>query len=343
MATPAATAMDPPELLELTGDVAELVAALAEAQGEFPPIEKGKTATVQGKDGKQGYSYRYADIADVLAAVRPVLSKHGLAILQRTKPRNGKTMLLTELRHQSGQMIDSEVELTAAPTNPQQFGGMLTYLRRYEVVTLLGIAAEEDTDAQHVEPPPRNGNGRHTGPAYGEPAGEDAAAKAHEALRMLLEVPADSAEDDVQAPPEYASAVLAAVHRDAGGYLPRIAVRALLHAGATLKSRLEPPAAAGPDEDPPPDPADPDPAGALETEADLDAAAAAGSLEPDPEPERPAPGTVDKPELEEGETESDLRERYQAAGCTCSDPLAPDDDKAAHKDDCPIKGHGIPF
>src|SRR5688500_7522834 len=54
----------------------ELVAALAAAQGDFPTIPKTKTATVTGKPGKAGYQYSYADLSDVLAAVRPVLSKH---------------------------------------------------------------------------------------------------------------------------------------------------------------------------------------------------------------------------------------------------------------------------
>src|SRR6059058_4621631 len=117
-----------------------LVRALADAQAAFPPINRAHVAEVRGKDGKPGYSYTYADLADVLSAVRPVLAANGLAVTQRTLER-GK-LLVTELRHVAGATIVSEVELGQSPGSPQQFGGALTYLRRYELVTLLGIAAE---------------------------------------------------------------------------------------------------------------------------------------------------------------------------------------------------------
>jgi hypothetical protein len=143
--------------LEIADDpLAKLIAALAAAQGQFPTIEKTQTATVPGKDGTQGYSY--ADLGDVLAKVRPVLSRHGLALVQRTERVDGagaKVLLVTELHHTAGGVIESVVELGQSTSNPQQFGGALTYLRRYEAVTLLGIAAEEDRDAQDVVPAPR--------------------------------------------------------------------------------------------------------------------------------------------------------------------------------------------
>ena len=50
-------------------EVKALNAAIAKAQGEFPPIPKDKTA----KAGS--YTYDYADLASILALVRPVLSE----------------------------------------------------------------------------------------------------------------------------------------------------------------------------------------------------------------------------------------------------------------------------
>jgi hypothetical protein len=127
-----------------------LTRALAAAQAAFPPLTKSHTATVQGKQGKQGYSYQYADLADVLTAVRPVLAEQGLAITQRTVRDGANVVLLTELMHIAGGVLVSEVDLGRGSGDPQAFGGALTYLRRYELVTLLGLAAEEDRDAQDV-------------------------------------------------------------------------------------------------------------------------------------------------------------------------------------------------
>lgn len=343
--------------------LAELVKALAAAQGEFPEIKKGKTAEVRTKDGGK-YEYSYADIADVLAAVRPVLSRHELAIVQRTATNgSGKLELLTELHHAGGGVLESGVELQASPGSPQQFGASLTYLRRYEVVTLLGIAAEEDTDAQHMEPV-RNGNGNGQAPAelpgWARPAGDERLGELGAALvpvmgrtrarrvvasiRTTLGNVPDLAVGTAKLIGENVAEAIAAVGPD--GTLEELTAR-LEQEETDVQAKRDADAAAMaaeagdtlPDVDPPPDPADPDPAGALETEADQDAAAAAGSLEPD----RPVPASIDPPKPEEGETESDLRERFEAAGCICDDPLAPLGQSDQHNENCPIKGHGIGF
>jgi hypothetical protein len=159
--------------------------ALARAQGKFPRIEKNNTATVPGKDGKQGYTYSYADLGDVLAAVRPILAEEGLALVQRTRPDNGKTKLVTELRYgATGEVLDSEIEIAAPTGNPQQFGGSLTYFRRYEAVTLLGVAAEEDLDAANVETV-RNAPSQAL-PKWGTPLSQERARELFGYLELLV-------------------------------------------------------------------------------------------------------------------------------------------------------------
>lgn len=137
----------------------QMIVALANAQAEFPRITKGNTAEVTSQKGS--YSYTYADLSDVLAAVRPVLARNGIALFQRTEHRDSGVFLVTELLHVSGAKLTSEVALGQNPSSPQAFGGALTYLRRYELTTMLGIAAEDDTDAQHVPA----GGGREPAPA----------------------------------------------------------------------------------------------------------------------------------------------------------------------------------
>ena len=58
-------------------DVGGLMVALAAAQIEFPAIPKVHTAKI-----KAGFSYSYADLADVVSAIRPILAKHGIATMQ---------------------------------------------------------------------------------------------------------------------------------------------------------------------------------------------------------------------------------------------------------------------
>lgn len=128
-------------------EIKDLAAALAKAQGEFPPIKKDKTATVKPKDGA-GYNYSYSDIGDVLDAIRPILSKHEIAVTQPTLfNARGQFVLLTRLIHSSGQWMACEWALPSQ-VGPQQLGSALTYGRRYSLQTLVGVAPELDDDGK---------------------------------------------------------------------------------------------------------------------------------------------------------------------------------------------------
>lgn len=137
----------------------QLIAAFAAFQGEVRSPAKNKTATVPGKDGRGGYKYSYADIADVLAAALPVLSKHGLALSQTLSiSANGMLIINTKVLHAAGGILEGgDLFAGSATATMQTVGGNLTYARRYAACTVLGIAAEEDTDGpmQSSGPAPR--------------------------------------------------------------------------------------------------------------------------------------------------------------------------------------------
>ncbi len=128
--------------------LAKLAAALAKAQGEFPPIVKDRTAIVKSDKGG-GYSYHYADLASITAATAPILSRHGLALMQRTKwdaASKGGLCLETRLLHESGEWTAATYPLPSTAARPQDMGIAITYARRYSATAMLGIATEEDTD-----------------------------------------------------------------------------------------------------------------------------------------------------------------------------------------------------
>jgi hypothetical protein len=186
--------MNPPTSVVLV-EHAGINEALAAAQGEFPTIGRSHTARIAGKDGKPGYQYSYADLGDVLSAVRPILARHGIALVQRTAHmQNGVVRLFTDLHHSSGQTIGSEIDLGQGPNNPQAHGGALTYLRRYQVVTLLGIAAEEDRDAQDVPATPAPA----AMPKWAQPADDVELARLGRALGYLLDGETAAAEGIVR-------------------------------------------------------------------------------------------------------------------------------------------------
>lgn len=118
----------------------KIAAALAKAQGELTNPKKTKTANL----GK--YKYAYADLGEIMDAVRPTLAKHGLAIVQTLSPG----VLLTMLVHESGQAFRSTYALPEKAT-AQEMGSAITYGRRYSVSAILGIAAEDDDDGAKAQ------------------------------------------------------------------------------------------------------------------------------------------------------------------------------------------------
>jgi hypothetical protein len=148
--------------MQTSEQVTDLITALAAAQGEFPSIGKNKKAEVQTKAGRN-YSYGYADISVVLAAVIPVLSKHKIVLTQPTILDGDNMIIRTYLWHTSGQWMYAEYSVCSIVGDHQAMGAALTYARRYAICTLLGIAAEEDLDGQtaaksesrRAPPPPK--------------------------------------------------------------------------------------------------------------------------------------------------------------------------------------------
>jgi len=114
--------------------ISELAAALAAAQGMMENAVMNRT--------NPHFKSRYADLAAIINAARKPLSTNGLAFVQTI----GEGVLHTRLLHTSGQWIASEHPLPMSG-KPQEIGSALTYARRYSLSALIGIAADEDDDA----------------------------------------------------------------------------------------------------------------------------------------------------------------------------------------------------
>jgi hypothetical protein len=115
----------------------ELITALVKAQSEFLAIKKTSENPF--------YKSRYADLETCIEAVKIPLESNGLAVVQLFGYREGKTLLITTLYHTSGQFITGEQVLDVKdPTDPQKVASASTYARRYGLMAILGLAAEDD-------------------------------------------------------------------------------------------------------------------------------------------------------------------------------------------------------
>lgn len=130
--------------------VVELATALAKAQGAMPAVPKNG----RGQVGTQRTSYVTFD--DLVATVKAPLAENGLSFLQMLDDGKLTTMLL----HSSGQWIAASMPVTAMEANRgtnamQALGSTLTYLKRYALAAMLGVASDEDDDASASDHKPQ--------------------------------------------------------------------------------------------------------------------------------------------------------------------------------------------
>jgi hypothetical protein len=145
--------------------VSALAEALIAAQAELPTALERDAANPDA-------GYRYMTLDALIAATRPILNKHGLAILQAPTTLDRRNddgsislvpALATRIVHSTsetmaysysgspsthiGEAIEYVMPLYLRDKDMQGLGAAITYARRYAWASALGIAAEEDTDA----------------------------------------------------------------------------------------------------------------------------------------------------------------------------------------------------
>ena len=103
------------------------------------------------------YDSKYAPLQDVLNEVRPLLSKHGLSVIQSPSGDGQSVSITTLLLHESGEWIEFEpLVLKAEKITPQGAGSAITYGRRYALSAVLGISSEDDDDGNSLEKTQQN-------------------------------------------------------------------------------------------------------------------------------------------------------------------------------------------
>lgn len=127
--------------------------AISSAKAKIPPIARN----AKGHNDK-----RYANFAAIATVVDPILSENGLSYRFRTT-QTDKISVTCILSHKAGH---SEETTLAGPADSsgnknaiQAIGSTLTYLQRYSLVQMLGLAAAADDDGNAADktddtPPP---------------------------------------------------------------------------------------------------------------------------------------------------------------------------------------------
>jgi len=139
-------------MIEHSESIAKLADALCQAQSEVENARLNAT--------NPHFKNQYADLPAVLEAVRPVLNKHGLSVVQHPGFEDGLCTLSTMLLHKSGEWMSAQAAAPVSRQDPQGIGSAVTYLRRYSLASVMGISqADDDGNAasgpRRAPPPPR--------------------------------------------------------------------------------------------------------------------------------------------------------------------------------------------
>lgn len=124
--------------------------ALAKSWGAMETPKHNATVKVTTKNGGS-YSFDYTDLNGIFEAARKVFKENGITIVQNSYTEAAPNGLLacveTMFLHESGEWVKSLPLKFPAATGMQDFGGQITYMKRYSLSAMLGIATEKDDDA----------------------------------------------------------------------------------------------------------------------------------------------------------------------------------------------------
>lgn len=129
--------------------IGELATALALAQKGMTLPKRNREVSVKSQSGA-AYKFEYTTFDAIIEHVRAPLTANGLWFLQSIEVDGSGNALRTTLTHSSGQWVSGTVRIPQAG-KMQELGSALTYLRRYALSSLLGIASEDDDDANSAD------------------------------------------------------------------------------------------------------------------------------------------------------------------------------------------------
>lgn len=123
--------------MQRSDSIAKLAPAFVSAQGELDNVAKDAQ--------NPHFRSSYASLPAILDAVRPVLARHKLGVMQfPVDCGEGRVGVETIVMHESGEFMCHTYSARAVKDDPQGYGSAITYARRYALAAVLGISQDDD-------------------------------------------------------------------------------------------------------------------------------------------------------------------------------------------------------
>lgn len=125
-------------MIETSQTIAKIANALVNIQSK---LESPKNS----KDVKYGNTtFSYVELPVLVNSLRKTLSDHGVVLLQAPFNNDGNIGIETMLIHESGEFIKSTLFSKASTSKPHDIGSLITYYRRYAILSMLSLGQEDD-------------------------------------------------------------------------------------------------------------------------------------------------------------------------------------------------------
>lgn len=140
----------------------ELAKALLAVQQEAPAIQS---------DGiNPHFKSRYVTLESLMRSILPVLNKHGVVLIQ--SPTSDGTLLTTLVHAETGEERGGSIPLMLSKDDAQGQGSAITYARRYALMSMLGLVADEDDDGNQASRSRPNGQSQEKSAREPNPASD---------------------------------------------------------------------------------------------------------------------------------------------------------------------------
>ena len=120
---------------------ADLVAALSEIPN--PPMTQINPH----------FRSKFSSLKDCVNTIKPILSKHGIAVTQMVRHGEAGDRVVTRLVHRTGEFVEDGGVPLSNTSDPQKMGSSMTYARRYGLLSICGVVGDPDDDGNKASEP----------------------------------------------------------------------------------------------------------------------------------------------------------------------------------------------
>jgi len=128
----------------------------SEAQKTFNiAMSEFRSKVTSVKKTKEAFNYYYADLNEIVKTIQPVLKESGLSHSFRTKYDENGIHVTCVIKHIDGHeestTLSGGPDVSGSKNTVQAIGSTVTYLSRYTLMAMLGLAAVDDDDGASAD------------------------------------------------------------------------------------------------------------------------------------------------------------------------------------------------